>query len=512
MKQNFDAANPIAPTSAATGGVVATPDGPVVTPDASTGSSLSSTLSNIGKLPNADLTPKGFPVQPITSGTGQPTSAGSSSQMGPPAPTDLDKLNQNFDNMRAIEATTAKAAMVKNAADQAQYKEQERTILQAEVDSKKLKDKFDVDYSQKMQDYQKSVDDYKEAAGEKVFPGRILADQTTGQKVQTGIAMALSAYGGALSGQDSMAMKVINTAIDNDINAQKFNIENKLKGARAGIDASQYIFSQMKEKFKDDEISTMATRNAMLDIAKTKILAAATKFDTTLLVGRAQQAAGQITLQQTTLNIAMKKEMANQALLVSLNGGSSNGSKPVDEKTADANRPRDVSVSQIAAMRDSGQKTVSDSAESYIPGYGMAKVGGKESRDKALEYLKERGPAIKDFDRISELQQDYNKVTDQATRRKIESDLNSLKAKLKKGALLETNRFSPEIIDFIDTFVGKPNSYLTNDKWQKEKFEEARGSLVRDIDTRMKDLSYPSYNPDFKVNSYDALKAARNKK
>jgi hypothetical protein len=93
-----------------------------------------------------------------------------------------------------------------------------------------------------------------------VDSNRLWADSSTGSKVAAGVGIMLGALGQALTGQDNAALKVIENAIDRDIDIQKANMD------KAGREASytQSAYANYLAATGDERAARLALHNSAL--------------------------------------------------------------------------------------------------------------------------------------------------------------------------------------------------------------------------------------------------------
>lgn len=452
-----------------------TPLGKPITP------SVAETLSTLGKVEPAQVGAASIALdgaqvpqapQPVGPYAINPTAQVSAT----PPVTDINPLSGIAGSMDAAfvqqqqaARDVAKATEAKAVADQTQFKNAEAGYAKAEVERAETKMKFDADFKGKMQSYEQSVEEYKQAAGEKVIPGRLLADMSTGQRIQTGIFMALSAYGSAMSGQENQALKVINNAIDKDIDAQKFNLENKLKGARIGIEGSQYLMAQMRNKFGDDITATLASKDAMLAMTQQKLHMNSSKFDQATAGPKAQAMISQIEMQRQQLKMQMEQQQAQNYMLKQVQG-----------------RGKHVLSDAELTVMESVQKGY---RERHVPGFGQATDG--EQKKKFVEYYSEINPAIEGLGRIQTLAKDFNKITDLTKRAQIQTELAAVLGALRipitgPGILTESERQS-----ILKDVIGNPNAIVTLPSLMRAKLQTTMNKLSTDLAARGKIAGLP---------------------
>lgn len=442
-----------------------TPTGEPVNP------SIATTLSNLGKVEpqqladaSRALTPLQQPQAPqVTSILDQlPQDNVQQSPTGPQAPQIADPYTKAFEQQQAANNAIASAVTAKAQADQTAFQNAEKAYVEAEQKREEAKIKFDSDYNERINQFNQSIADMKQAAGDKVIPGKVLADMSTGQKIQAGLFMALSAYGSAMSGQESQALKVINNAINADIDAQKFNIENKLRGARAGVEANQYLVSQMRQKFQDDESAILASRAAMLAMTQQQLNTNASKLDERTAGPKAKALNAQLEVQKQGVLQQLKQAQAQQFMINNITG----------------DKIKNLSDAELRAMEsiDKGYR------DRYVRGYGPA--ANSEQAKKFTEYAAEIGPALDSLDRIKGLTKNFNKVTDLTKRAQIQAEISALVGNLRipitgPGILTPAERKMIE-----NDVIGNPNSLLNLNFLQRAKLDTIYNKLSSDMAKR----------------------------
>lgn len=448
---------------------------------------IAETLSNLGKIEPAQLgaasialdgkAPQAAPVDPAAeyamptandpAGVSATTISGYNSAA---VPGQLEgSLTASYDQQQAANNAIAAATQNKAKADQAQFANAEKAYAKAEVERAENKLKFDADFNGRMQSYEASVAEYKEAAGEKVMPGRLLAEMATGQRVQAGIFMALSAYGASISGQENQALKVINNAIDKDLEAQKFNLENKLKGARMGVEGSQYIMAQMRTKFGDDEAATLASRAAMLAMTQQQLNVNASKLDQATAGPKAQAMNALLEGQKQQMLMQLKQSQAQSYMLQSVQGGN----KKV------------LSDSELTVM-ESVNKGYRDR---WVQGFGPA--ANSEQAKEFIKYTESIVPAIEGLERVQALARDYNKISDYGKRKQIEAEVSSLVGALRVPVTGPGVLTPAEAAMIRNNVIGDPSKLLAMSKFQMMTLQTTLNKLKSDVRTRGKIAGLP---------------------
>ena len=143
----------------------------------------------------------------------------------------------------------------------------------------------------------------------KVDPNRVWNNMTTGNKVLAGISLALSGLGSGLTGQDNLALKVITSSIDRDIDAQKSELGKKAN-----------LISQYTQEYRDVESASLATKLALTTTAKAQVDAVAARAVGPLAQANALKLKGQLADQES----AYAYQLAQRQATLNLYGGQAN--------------------------------------------------------------------------------------------------------------------------------------------------------------------------------------------
>ena len=179
------------------------------------------------------------------------------------------------------------------------------------------------------------------------------ANASTGTKIMAGIAIALGGFGQAFGGGENQGLKVINQAIDRDIELQKANAAQK----------QQYVgnltnsYNRMKELGADDVQATLAMKVNALQ--KTKMQ-----------------------LEKVQATTQSQEALANAKML----------SGEIDMKVAE--------LRQEAAQKAAEQFQKSYKPERYIPGLGYAEYGTDGDVSKAREAYADTQSIVQGLDQL----------------------------------------------------------------------------------------------------------------
>lgn len=137
-----------------------------------------------------------------------------------------------------------------------------------------------------------------------IDPDHYVKNMSTGDKIATGIGLILGGMGSGITGQDNLAAKFLNTQINNDIESQKADMDNK----KTLLSANMHQFGNLRD-------ATDMTRVMSMDILSSKLKAAAGNAATPMAASRAMQMAGKIDMEAAPImqQIAMRRSFLGGA-------------------------------------------------------------------------------------------------------------------------------------------------------------------------------------------------------
>lgn len=141
--------------------------------------------------------------------------------------------------------------------------------------------------TQRMAGAQKLADD---VMSQKLDPNHYWETRTTGQKISAAIGLLLGGIGSGLTKTPNYALQVIDKAIDRDVEAQKFNIQQ-------GRNKLAFYMQQTGEMLSAAQLA----KADAYTVAGAQIQSAITSMGASMASPDAQKALGQIQLQATTL-------------------------------------------------------------------------------------------------------------------------------------------------------------------------------------------------------------------
>jgi hypothetical protein len=161
-----------------------------------------------------------------------------------------------------------------------------------------------------LQDYQNHYKALEEERGkflndlenQHIDPQRFIKNMSVGGKIMTALGLVLSGAGSGLAHQENLANKFLNQQIDNDIQAQ-----------RSEMDKKNNMLHHNMEQFHNLRDATDMTRVMMTDMISNQLKQSAAKAMSPLAKSRALQLAGQLDMQAAPVlsQIAMRKSMTD---------------------------------------------------------------------------------------------------------------------------------------------------------------------------------------------------------
>lgn len=162
-------------------------------------------------------------------------------------------------------------------------------------------------YQQNIIDANKAIDDYAaQYKNQKIDPNRVFANASTGDKIIGAIGLLMSGIGSGLTGQPNLALKVIDDAINRDIDAQKNDLG---KG--------QNLLDLQLKKYGNINQAINATQLMMMNQANAKLSQSIENAKSPII--QANMKAAQAELKAKMLAVSM--DLRNQMLDVKANTG-----------------------------------------------------------------------------------------------------------------------------------------------------------------------------------------------
>lgn len=151
-----------------------------------------------------------------------------------------------------------------------------------------------------------------------IDPNRMYNNMGTAGKISASIGLILGGIGAGLTHGENAALKVINNAIDHDIDAQKAN-----------IDKTSSLYKMNLEKFRDSRAAHDATKLQLLTAADLKMKQAEQTAKSAEAAAALKMSRGQ--LQQQMAPLMMQQAMRQVDMQLTGSGGSGKGGIPTGQ-------------------------------------------------------------------------------------------------------------------------------------------------------------------------------------
>lgn len=263
----------------------------------------------------------------------------------------------------------------------------------------------------------------KAAESKNIDPNRYWSNLGTANKIGASISMILGSLGGALSGTDNVALKIIDKTIDNDIEAQKKN-----------IDQANNLYRTNLEAVKSEQEAYNITKAQMIGNAEQVLkqkLATATSKEAI--------AQGQMAL--------AKMQLAKQELLQK---------SAVDTVVQAAQSNPKLLTPEII------QKLPEKERELVVPGYGFAisKAGAEKIR---TELLPQKDTSVQMIDDLINIRKQYGR---EISDREVVAKARALKTFIggnMRTFIVGPGSVTPEERKIIDDVIVDPTKIITTD-------------------------------------------------
>lgn len=271
----------------------------------------------------------------------------------------------------------------------------------------------------------------------KIDPNRMFNNMSTGSKLSAGIGIILGGIGQGLIGGQNEALKVINNAIDKDIDAQKQDIEK-----------TQSLYKMNFEKLKDEKLAKDATKIQYMTLAELKLKQSMAKSASREAIANGQQALAQI-------------QMAKQQLMQK---------SAVDQVVRMAQSNPELITPEIA------QRLPKEDRERFVPGAGFALTteGAKKIRE---EVKPDRDDAIAALDELGSLRKTYGReIMSREAVARADTLRGILRGKLRTflvgpGAVTESEQ------KILNDIIQDPTAFLTTDAAANQRISSLRGAI-----------------------------------
>jgi hypothetical protein len=309
---------------------------------------------------------------------------------------------------------------------------------------------------QALNEYKSSINDLE--SSKELNQNRYWSKAGTGEKVLAGIALLFGSAGNALGSKTNPGLEVINSAIDKDLEAQKEMLQRK----ETLIGRKQGILNFLDKKFDNIEVSQKAAKLAAVEAAQRKMNEVASQFSSPKIKAQAAEANAVMDQQKAKILLEFQKAYAEA-------GKATLSNYPIGEKIDDDTFNRlNPEAQRKAVVLPDGSKALAISDEA-----------AKEYRKFASETM----PAVEGIDRITQLAEDYNKITDLQKKAQIQSELKALAGQLRL-AITGPGPLTEQEYNRLQETIGDPTKLLSFSSLEKTKLQQVKSKLINDIYTR----------------------------
>jgi len=190
-----------------------------------------------------------------------------SREASPGLPGALDRMDASKLALGQAQHAASEPLAARRAAIAAEMATQAQAADQAQAAMVQLQGERRARTAEQMGKLQRLADNHIAAEEQGIDPERYWANRSNGQRVMAGIGMILSGIGSGLAGQENMAMKIINDAIERDLLAQRENIAGK---GRA-VERQRGVMDDVAKMYDDEAAQTLAARALMWDASARRI-------------------------------------------------------------------------------------------------------------------------------------------------------------------------------------------------------------------------------------------------
>lgn len=197
-------------------------------------------------------------------------------------------LNMQMDASRGIGEAQSQGFSEQEKA----IKDQEAKLLESQERIKNIQSEKEAAQKKFDADYDSAIGDLKAT---QIDNERLWKNKSTGQKIMTGIGLALSAFGGPEA--VARTNQIIQSAVDKDIEEQKANYGIK----KEGVNDMKNVYARMMDKFGDSEKAELATKAFYTDQLNSKIAQIGARTNSIVAKENAKNLMGQMQSQRDGL-------------------------------------------------------------------------------------------------------------------------------------------------------------------------------------------------------------------
>ena len=302
-------------------------------------------------------------------------------------------------------------------------------------------------YNTKLKSMYEQSDKLQKAAESKtVNPNQYWTNAGIPNKISASIGLILGGIGAGLTGTENAALKIIDKTIDNDIEAQKKN-----------IDQANNLYKMNLDAIKDEKEAYNLTKAQMISLAEMKL-----KEQMANTSSKEAIAAGQVALAKLGLT---KQTLLQQNALTSV------------MKEAQDN-PNLITPEIL-------QRMPAEDRERFVPGYGftVSKTGAEKIR---TELLPQKDTSVQMIDDLINIRQKYGR---ELTNRDVVNQANTLRSFLRgqmrtflvgPGAVTENEQ------KILDQVIADPTKIITTDSGTLAALNTLKDSINKSFNNQAK--------------------------
>lgn len=371
-------------------------------------------------------------------------------------------IDSQIEAQRAI----AKAAQDKANAEAAAYEQQNKMNADLVAKQQAHAAKFEADWSKQVDELKNLSNQMQDLSNAKIDSQSFWNSKSTGEKILGALAIGLGGVSAAYLGTENGALKIIQTAIDRDIDAQKANLDTQKQVVGNKIQIQQNMMSQLRAKYGDDLAAEQAMRALSNDMVLNKVKAISARTEGTV----AQQNAKILEAQLTQQRDAALQQMKLRLQIMGTGSG------------ADENNRYSYMQLKMAGLPDDEIKGILENQSKQVAGYrGQAK-----DKESATEFQKINSNLQKGISAV----EDYIKMTKNFTVKpkdsaKIESMRNLLVGSLREAVLGPGTVTDAEYERLLGT-IGSPNDWLKMSDAQRARTLNVLNQMRKNLATEAK--------------------------
>ena len=300
---------------------------------------------------------------------------------------------------------------------------------------------LDAEHKKSQADTLQEVTKFQDAANKDVDPHRYWDSLSTGNKVSASIGIILGGIGAGMMRGDNQALKVIDQAINQDIDAQKTNASKNMNLYRVNLD-----------KYKNAEEAHVRTKLELASLADLKLKQAEANAKSQESKFALQTARGELQAKYAPL-FEQASQMKTQRQIMQMAQVNPEAITPV--------------MAQFLPEKD---------RERFIPGLGFAL--DKAGADKVKMELKpDHDDAIQAIERMAQLRKKYGS---EIMNREAVAEADTLKGILKgklRTFLVGPGAVSESEQKILDDIIQDPTSLMANDASVYKRLETLKGAI-----------------------------------